>query len=187
MPSYYAQVDGYKCDKGVIDACVEAVKGVGDGRISVADAKKVYVEIADGNKVTRCERWTFRYCLAHFHWTDSAKTYIFDAIANVKGGEDLEQDEVEEPPAKRSKRSVEVVDGMSLDKTLLDAFREAMGEDGVINGDDAKKIWATVVADDEVTACEKWTIRYAFTTWNKKWTPEATDYLFGQLKAWFEA
>ena len=41
--TFYETVDHVKLDKGVLEACREAVAGVGDGRVSVDDAKKVGV------------------------------------------------------------------------------------------------------------------------------------------------
>ena len=69
-------IDGVKCDRGIIDACETAVKAKGDGRVSNEDAEKVFTKVADGFKVTRCARWTLRYCLAHFKWTEAAVTYL---------------------------------------------------------------------------------------------------------------
>ena len=72
--SYYVTIDGVKCDRGIIDACETAVKAKGDGRVSKEDAEKVFAKAAEGFKVTRCARWTLRYCLAHFKWTEAAVT-----------------------------------------------------------------------------------------------------------------
>ena len=58
--NYYEKVDGLNCDKAVIDACREALKG--DGRVNAEDAKNVFAKIADANKVTRIERRTLWHC-----------------------------------------------------------------------------------------------------------------------------
>ena len=73
-------IDGVKCDRGIIDACETAVKAKGDGRVSKEDAEKVFAKAADGFKVTRCARWTLRYCLAHFKWTEAAVTYLAEQM-----------------------------------------------------------------------------------------------------------
>ena len=69
-------IDGVKCDRGIIDASETAVKAKGDRRVSKEDAEKVFAKAAEGFKVTRCARWTLRYCLAHFKWTEAAVTYL---------------------------------------------------------------------------------------------------------------
>ena len=73
-------IDGVKCDRGIIDASETAVKAKGDGRVSKEDAEKVFAKAAEGFKVTRCARWTLRYCLAHFKWTEAAVTYLAEQM-----------------------------------------------------------------------------------------------------------
>ena len=73
-------IDGVKCDRGIIDACETAVKAKGDGRVSKEDAEKVFAKAAEGFKVTRCARWTLRYCLAHFKWIEAAVTYLAEQM-----------------------------------------------------------------------------------------------------------
>merc|ERR1711870_152909 len=74
--SYYATMDGLKCDRAIIDACATAVEGQGDGRVSIDDAKKVWEKAADGGKVTKAERWTVRHCLTHFKFTEPAMDFM---------------------------------------------------------------------------------------------------------------
>eukprot|EP00401_Gymnodinium_catenatum_P055779 CAMPEP_0117557172 /NCGR_PEP_ID=MMETSP0784-20121206/52189_1 /TAXON_ID=39447 /ORGANISM="" /LENGTH=189 /DNA_ID=CAMNT_0005354473 /DNA_START=96 /DNA_END=665 /DNA_ORIENTATION=+ len=70
--SYYETIEGLKCDRGIIDACREAVEGPGDGRVSVKDVETVWKKMEDGGKVTNAERWTLRYCLTVFKFTEKA-------------------------------------------------------------------------------------------------------------------
>merc|ERR1711862_732398 len=46
--SYYQKIDGYKCDRSVVDACKKAVEGRGDGRVSKEDAETVFAKVKDG-------------------------------------------------------------------------------------------------------------------------------------------
>jgi len=78
--SYYETIDGYKCDRGIVDACREAVAGAGDGRVSVEDAQKIWAKVADGNKVTKAEKWTVRYCLSAFNWSRGAHDFVHDSL-----------------------------------------------------------------------------------------------------------
>mmetsp|Transcript_18120 Transcript_18120/g.49721 ORF Transcript_18120/g.49721 Transcript_18120/m.49721 type:complete len:190 (+) Transcript_18120:98-667(+) len=70
--SYYETIEGLKCDRAIIDACREAVDGRGDGRVSAEDAEKVWKKMEDGGKITSAERWTLRYCLTVFNFTEKA-------------------------------------------------------------------------------------------------------------------
>ena len=90
-------IDGVKCDRGIIDACETAVKAKGDGRVSKEDAEKVFAKAAEGFKVTRCARWTLRYCLAHFKWTEAAVTYLDEQMKAATQEDDPVGEEPEEP------------------------------------------------------------------------------------------
>jgi len=84
---YYIQVDGVKCDSRMIQKCFVAVSGEGDGRVSVDDAKTVFAAVADGGKQTLCEKWTLRYCLMEYKWTQAAKAWLTEARANLPTAE----------------------------------------------------------------------------------------------------
>merc|ERR1712050_757314 len=53
--NYYEKIDGLQLDGKIVEACREAVKDKGDGRVSVEDAKDLLAKATDGGKVTRCE------------------------------------------------------------------------------------------------------------------------------------
>lgn len=79
--SYYEQVDGVKCDRGIIDACVEATTGEGkDGRISLEDAAKVWAKAADGKGVTSTEKWSIKYCMSAFNFTRESHDFLVDQL-----------------------------------------------------------------------------------------------------------
>jgi len=73
---YYKSIDGYNCDGAIIDACNEA----GEAPISEELAAKVWEKAADGNKVTICERWTLRYCLADLKWEPAAHAFVLGKL-----------------------------------------------------------------------------------------------------------
>ena len=108
-------IDGVKCDRGIIDASETAVKAKGDGRVSKEDAEKVFAKAAEGFKVTRCARWTLRYCLAHFKWTEAAVTYLDEQMKAATQEDDPVGEEPEEPKTKKAKSHYENVNGMKLD------------------------------------------------------------------------
>merc|ERR1719331_2479070 len=86
--SYYEQIDGMKLDAKVVEVCREAVKGRGDGRVSVEDCKKVVESVLDGGKMTQAERWTVRYCLTEFNWTGAAVDHLHEVIKKECDGKD---------------------------------------------------------------------------------------------------
>jgi len=83
---YYVTVDGVKCDSRIIEKCIVAVAGEGDGRVSVEDAKSVFGAVGDGGRMTPCEKWTLRYCLMEYKWTAAAQNWIFGALVKLHQG-----------------------------------------------------------------------------------------------------
>lgn len=179
--SYYETVDGMSCDREIIDACRTAVAGCGDGRVSVEDAKKVFVKVADGGRETAVERWTMRFCMQEFKWTEAAHDWIVEELKKVP----QEGTEADEPAAKKPKTDgggyYEVIDGFKCDRGIVDACREAMGGqgDGRVSKEDAEKVWAKAMDAGKVTDAEKWTLRYCLSSFN--WTRAAHDWLLEQL------
>jgi len=183
MPSQYTTLDGYKCDKGIIDACWEAISGHGDGRVSRDDAQKVYDEIADGGRETRRERWTKRYCLAEFKFTDAARVWLIDACKSLKQVDAVE--ESEEPALKRQKieqvgdaekASYEMVDGMQLTADVLEVCRIASATgDCCVSLESAKTIFEKIGNGGTVTRSARWTVRYCLAEF--KWTRAAAAWI----------
>lgn len=174
--AYYEKVDGLKCDKAIIDACREALKG--DGRVNADDAKNVFAKIADGNKVTRVERWTLCYCMTEFKWTEEADDWITDACAKVPQGRPSKK------PRKSGKSYYEVVDGVRLDRSIVDLCRAAVEREesgGRVSQADAESVWAKAADGKGVTKTEKWTLRYCLA--NFKFAQDAHDYIDAQVKA----
>lgn len=179
--TYYETIDGKKCDRAIIDACKEAVAGQGDGRVSVDDAKKIFEKVADGNKETAIERWTMRYCLTHFHWTEAAHDWIIDECKKL-----TQEGDVQDTPTKRAKTGTsyyETIDGMKCDRGIVDACRQAVeGQgDGRVSKEDAEKVWAEAADGNKVTNAEKWTLRYCLTSF--RFTRAAHDYIKEKFEA----
>lgn len=175
-PTYYEQIDGMKCDRAVIDACRDATAGQGDGRVTLEDAHKVFATLADGNKVTKVERWTLRYCMTEFKWAEAAHDWIVDALGKVP----------QEGKAKKrtgGKSYYEVIDGCKCDRSIIDTCRECVqGQgDGRVSVDDAKKVWDKAADGKGVTKTEKWTLRYTLCAFN--WTRAGHDFMLEQIKS----
>lgn len=74
--SYYTEIDGKKYDKELLELAEKLVKGQGDGRISTADAEKLFAEVRDGAKYTDIEKDTVSYIRENFKWTDEADEWF---------------------------------------------------------------------------------------------------------------
>ena len=74
--SYYKEIDGKKYDGELLELAEKLVKGQGDGRISMADAEKLFAEVRDGAKYTDIEKDTVSYIRDNFKWTDEADEWF---------------------------------------------------------------------------------------------------------------
>ena len=74
--SYYKTIDGKKYDGELIEIADKLTAGGGDGRISMADAEKVYEAVKDGNSYTDIEKDTVAYLRDNYKWTDAADEWF---------------------------------------------------------------------------------------------------------------
>lgn len=74
--SYYKTIDGKKYDGELIELVDKLTAGGGDGRISMADAEKVYEAVKDGNSYTDIEKDTVAYLRDNYKWTDAADEWF---------------------------------------------------------------------------------------------------------------
>jgi len=103
--NYYKQINNKKYDKGMLDAADLAVEGKGDGRVSVDDAKKIFKEAVDGDKITECEYDTLDYIKVNYKWTDPASKWLANALA--KWEEDHPRKKVRAARQKKEKKDAE--------------------------------------------------------------------------------
>jgi hypothetical protein len=80
MASYYKVIDGKKYDASLIEAAEEAVKGRGDGRISMSDAEILLEKVMDGDTYTDVEKDTMSYIRDNFKWTNEADEWFRSEI-----------------------------------------------------------------------------------------------------------
>ena len=84
-------IDGLKYDKECMDAAREAVAGVGDGRVSKADAESILATLTDGpisqsasgNRITEIEYRTAFRVLHDFNWTPEAQKLFIERLAKM--------------------------------------------------------------------------------------------------------
>lgn len=73
---YYKTIKGKKFDKELLDMAEEFVSGKGDGRISLAEAKKLIEAVKDGNEYTDIEKRTMEYIRNNYTFTESADKWF---------------------------------------------------------------------------------------------------------------
>ena len=72
-------------DGAILDTAEQAAKGAGDGRISQADAVKIFEVSKDANKITDVEITTLAYVYHKYKWTDAAATWFANQLAKNEG------------------------------------------------------------------------------------------------------
>ena len=86
--SFYKQIDGKQYSRRLLDLADSLVAGQGDGRISVADADKIFDALENDGKYTDLEKDTIAYIRARYNWTDAGDAALRGAIrvwAGVRG------------------------------------------------------------------------------------------------------
>jgi nucleoid-associated protein YgaU len=82
MASYYKKINGKNYDREMLEVADKSVKGKGDGRISLADAKAIIIKAKDGGKITDTEVRTLNYILEKYRLTESALKYMEESLAD---------------------------------------------------------------------------------------------------------
>jgi hypothetical protein len=77
--SYYKQIDNKKYDKGMLDAADAGING--KTNIGIADAKVIFQEAVDGDRITDCEYETLDYIKKNYSFTQPATTWLDKALA----------------------------------------------------------------------------------------------------------
>lgn len=83
-PTYYKTIGGKKMDGLILDAAAKAVKGSGDGRVSKADAAKIFKASVDGGTITTTEINTLAHVYYKFKWTPAAAAWFADQLEKNK-------------------------------------------------------------------------------------------------------
>lgn len=84
QPTYYKTIGGKKMDGLILEAAAKAIKGSGDGRISKADAVKIFNASKDGGTITTIEMETLAYSYYKFKWTPAAAAWFADQLEKNK-------------------------------------------------------------------------------------------------------
>jgi NACalpha-BTF3-like transcription factor len=79
--SYYKIIDGKKMDGHLIEIAQQAIKNIGDGRISLKDAESILTAVKDGNVYTDIEKATIAHIRKNFNWTEAADEWFRTQIS----------------------------------------------------------------------------------------------------------
>jgi hypothetical protein len=83
--SYYRTINGIKMDGHLLSTADEAIKGMGDGRISLKDAESIIGAVKDGGGYTDVEKDTMLYIRDHYQWTEGANDWFRTQISSWAG------------------------------------------------------------------------------------------------------
>eukprot|EP00929_Paragymnodinium_shiwhaense_P055676 TRINITY_DN2788_c0_g1_i1.p1 TRINITY_DN2788_c0_g1~~TRINITY_DN2788_c0_g1_i1.p1 ORF type:complete len:518 (-),score=217.19 TRINITY_DN2788_c0_g1_i1:289-1842(-) len=173
---FLEDIEGVTCDAAIVNVCRKATEG--DKRVEEDDAKKLYDLIAASGDITQVERWTLRYCLTEFSWSDAAHDYLFQVLG------DLPKVNADEPAAKKRKTKGYYItlDGQKCDSGVVEECGKAVAGqgDGRVSVEDAKAVFQKIADGNKVTAIERWTLRYCLTEF--QWTQAARDLVSAELR-----
>eukprot|EP00419_Tripos_fusus_P012889 CAMPEP_0172660022 /NCGR_PEP_ID=MMETSP1074-20121228/3846_1 /TAXON_ID=2916 /ORGANISM="Ceratium fusus, Strain PA161109" /LENGTH=255 /DNA_ID=CAMNT_0013475621 /DNA_START=72 /DNA_END=839 /DNA_ORIENTATION=- len=158
--SYYKVIDGVKYDRGLLDM-VE--RFAADGQVGYPEAKKLWADAQDGNKLTDIERATLKYAMETYKFTDKAANFLKVYLE-----------------AGTHSSYYKLIDGKKYDRELLEAA-EKYAADGQISKAEAKALLEDAADGKGITGTEKDTLEYALE--KLKFTPKAKEYMEGQLKS----
>ena len=83
MSSYYKRIGGVNYDRSMIETANKSIKGKGDGRVSIEDAKALVKDMKDGGKVTEIELKTLDYIYKNYKFTEAAFKYIEESLSDL--------------------------------------------------------------------------------------------------------
>jgi nucleoid-associated protein YgaU len=94
MSSYYKKINGKNYDRAMIEIAEKSIAGKGDGRISLADSKKIVKQMQDGGRITDIERRTISYILEKYSLTETAINHIEKVLSEQQLEEIHKESEV---------------------------------------------------------------------------------------------
>jgi len=103
--SFYKMVSGVRYDRSCLDLAEHLTK---DGKIDLADAKQIWTDVEDGNRVTVVEKRTVEYIMTKYTLTDGAKKYLDEKLGAWKGPPNAEEKVPEIPAPEPSQMAVAI-------------------------------------------------------------------------------
>lgn len=97
MSAYYKTINGKHYDRAMLDVADSTVNKKKDGKISLADAKKIIGKASDAGTITETEAQTLHYIFDHYKFTKSAEEYFSNFAFLEKGKKLIPEEEKQEP------------------------------------------------------------------------------------------
>ena len=183
--SYYKNIDGKNYDREMLEIADEAVAGVGDGRISVEDAKKLLGAVKDANKYTDIEKATMKYIRENYKFTYASDQWFRKEIRKWAATKGNHHDENTKPTGTASqtkfipsKSYYRIINGEHYVRSLLDAadLRLEGKGNGLISEEYFKQIIEISRDGKGITEAEMRTLEYIGLKYN----------LTTKARLWFE-
>eukprot|EP00928_Gymnodinium_smaydae_P088643 TRINITY_DN72709_c0_g1_i1.p2 TRINITY_DN72709_c0_g1~~TRINITY_DN72709_c0_g1_i1.p2 ORF type:complete len:341 (+),score=120.20 TRINITY_DN72709_c0_g1_i1:60-1082(+) len=152
--SYYKTIDGVNYDKALLEAAEGFAK---DGQISYVEAKQLWADAQDGQKVTDTEKLTLEYVMKTFKVSEKATNFL--KVLLNEGAH---------------KSYYKQIDGVKYDRELLEKA-ELLAADGQISFAEAKDLWEGAQDGKGLTETEERTLQH--TLKNLKYTAKAADFM----------
>lgn len=104
MSTYYKKIEGKNYDRAMLEKAENSIKGKGDGRISLTDARNLIKLIRDGGRITDIEKRTLAYILENYNFTDTAIKYIEKTLSEalIPDSGNVAETHIEEKENKKS-------------------------------------------------------------------------------------
>ncbi len=183
--SYYKNIAGKNYDREMLEIADEAVAGVGDGRISVEDAKKLLGAVKDANKYTDIEKATMKYIRENYKFTYASDQWFRKEIRKWAATKGNHHDENTKPTVTAgqnkfipSKSYYRIINGEHYVRSLLDAadLRLEGKGNGLISEEYFKQIIEISRDGKGITEAEMRTLEYIGLKYN----------LTTKARLWFE-
>ena len=183
--SYYKNIAGKNYDREMLEIADEAVAGVGDGRISVEDAKKLLGAVKDANKYTDIEKATMKYIRENYKFTYASDQWFRKEIRKWAATKGNHHDENTKPTGTASqtkfissKSYYRIINGEHYVRSLLDVadLRLEGKGNGLISEEYFKQIIEISRDGKGITEAEMRTLEYIGLKYN----------LTTKARLWFE-
>lgn len=144
MASYYKKINGKDYDRAMLEMAESSVKGQGDGRISLNDAKRIVKLIKDGGKITPIEKRSLQYILKKYKFTDTALDHIEQALGKTAAPKEVKR--AEKKPAVPVKKASAAKEKASMEKKPS-AVKKALVEEEEPRSQlkEKKSIWKYII------------------------------------------
>ncbi|MEL6255763.1 MAG: hypothetical protein AAFR87_27405, partial [Bacteroidota bacterium] len=83
IKSYYQIINGKRHDRRLLREADKLIKGKGDGRISLEDAKNLWPFAADSGEIKVEENRSIKLILEQYNWTENAREWFEERVREI--------------------------------------------------------------------------------------------------------